>query len=305
MELENISMPGFNTSLMGVIKGVLDHYQFNTSVAKAFGGSGHAFLINIHENICPSGPYCWNRDGFVKLVKNLGLEMLNLGFCGGDSDPAERQKIEEAIRGTLDKGIPCSVDNMDNQIIYGYENDKLLLAQPWGNCVDVTPPTLSFGTWQEFGKEIHATFCAFKKTDRKDDSTIIKESLTYAADLFENPQKYAWEKYKIGLAAYDNWVQGVEKGFGTSHGNLWNAMVWSECRSMASAYFTEIAQDLTGKPSKAAKHLSGMYKDIAGNLGRISDKKMAASDKLQIIKELKIREENAIKAVQDLLARLF
>jgi hypothetical protein len=298
MKLENIKMPGFNTSLMGVIKGVLDFYQITMSDAKAFGGSGHAFLINVHENICPSGPYCWNRDGFVKLVKNLGLEMINLGFISAKGSADERRKLEQAVMGYLDKGVPCSVENMDNQIIYGYENDKLIMVQPWECVKDITPLTLTFG------KEIHANFYAFKKTDKKDDTAIIKESLEYAVDLFENPQKYAWEKYQIGLAAYDNWAQGVEKGHGSEHGNWWNGMVWSECRSMASAYLAEIAQDLTGASSEAAKNLSKMYKNISGNLTQISDKKMAVSDKIKIIKELKVQEEKAIKTVQNLLALL-
>ncbi|HEX7320234.1 MAG TPA: hypothetical protein VF399_07755 [bacterium] len=304
MKLENIKMPGFNTSLMGVIKGVLDHYQFKISDAKAFSGSGHAFLINVHEVICPSGPYCWKRDGFVKLVKNLGLEMIDLGFISAESSAEDRRKLEQSVIGYLDKGVPCSVENMDNQIIYGYENDKLLLVQPWGSEVDITPPALTFGTWQEFGKEIHANFYAFKKIDKKDDTIIIKESLIYGVDLFENPSKYSWEKYRIGLAAYDNWAQGVENGHGTEHGNWWNGMVWSECRNMASAYLAEIAGTLTGKPSKAATHLSSMYKDIASNLAKISDKKMAAPDKLQIIKELKVQEEKAVKGIKELLAVL-
>ncbi len=304
MKLENIKMPGFNTSLMGVIKGVLDHYQFKISDAMAFGASGHAFLINVHEVICPSGPYCWKRDGFVKLVKNLGLEMIDLGFISAESSVDERRKLEQAVIGYLDKGVPCSVENMDNQIIYGYENDKLIMVQPWECVKDITPPILTFGTWEEFGKEIHACFYAFKKTDKKDGSTIIKESLIYATDLFENPGKYSWEKYKIGLAAYDNWAQGVEKGHGAEHGNWWNGMVWSECRNMASAYLAEIAQDLTGASSEAAKNLSRMYKDIADNLGRISDKEMAAPEKIQIIKELKVQEEKTVKGIKELLALL-
>ena len=45
---------------MGVVKGAMDYSGIKTSDARAFGGSGHAFLINVHRQLCPSGPHCWD-----------------------------------------------------------------------------------------------------------------------------------------------------------------------------------------------------------------------------------------------------
>ncbi len=295
MKIENLGMPPFNTSLMGVLKGVLDFYDIKVSNALAYGGSGHAFLINIHEVICPSGPYCWKYDEFFRLVRNLGIEITDLGFFHSKSSLKERAKVEQTIRDCLDNGLPCSVLNMENQTIYGYDDNGFLLVQPWSAECDATPLTLTFENWDEFGKEIHSNFYVFKKITKKDEYTIFNDSIKYAIDLFRNPDKYNFDKYEIGLAAYDNWIRGVEQGHGSSHGNWWNGMVWSECRHFASEYFTEIAEKHGEDISGSAQELGLIYSDISDMLRLVSDKEMDTKEKIGILQKLKGKEENAVK----------
>ncbi len=299
-KLENLRQPPFNTCLVGVVKGALDYYGSSASSAAAFGGSGHAFLVNIHEQLCPSGPYCWKYEEFYPLVRNLGLEMVELGFCHNGSTPEERSALERKVREHLDKGEPCGMGNMDNQLIYGYDDSRLLATQPWTTCVDTTPPRLTFGTWAEFGKEIHATFWAFKKAPAADESKIIRDSLRYAVDLFENPRSHSPEQYATGPAAYDNWVKAVETGQGASHGSWWNAMVWSECRAMAGAWFEEIANKHSNVSSQA-RRLGSAYTDIAARLEKVSNKEMDSGEKIRIVREAKALEQEAIGNVGKLL----
>jgi len=304
MKIENLKMPPFNTSLMGVFKGVLDYYDIKISNGMAYGGSGHAFLINIHEVICPSGPYCWKYEKFFELVKNLGVEITNLGFFDKKSTVDERNKVEQAVRQHLDAGLPCSVMNMDNQVINGYDDKGFLLVQPWCIECDVTPPTLTFGTWAEFGNELHVNFFVFKKIPEKDDAAIIKESLRYAVDLFKNPDQYNFEKYKIGSGAYDNWIKALEQGKAHKHGNWWNGMVWSECRKMAGEYLAEIADKYEDKHSNLAKELSAQYMDIAELFKQISDKEMTAEKKILLLKQAKAKDEEAVQKIEEFVKRI-
>ena len=298
MKIDNLGMPPFNTSLIGVLKGVLDFYDIKVSDAMAYGGSGHAFLINVHEVICPSGPYCWKYDGFYRLVQNLGVEITDLGFFHSKSTDEEKAQVEQKIKGSLDNGLPCSVLNMDNQIINGYDDDKFFLVQPWCYECDATPPSLTFKTWSEFGKEIHANFLVFKKIIKKDDITVIKESIKYGIDLFRNPGKYNFEKYTVGHGAYDNWIRGVEQGHGSSHGNWWNGMVWSECRHFAAEYFSEIENDIGGDIAGPAHELSVIYNDISDMLKLAGDKEMDDKEKIKILQELKGKEESALQKLE-------
>lgn len=298
MKIQNLGMLPFNTSLLGVLKGVLDFYDIKMSHGMAFGGSGHAFLINIHEVLCPSGPYCWKYDGFYRLVKNLGIEITDVGFFHGKSSADERTQAEKILRDSLDNKLPCSVLNMENQIINGYDESKFLLVRPWDTECEFTPPTLTFKTWDEFGNEIHANFLIFKKIVQKDESVIFKDSVEYAIDLFKNPKKYNFEKYEIGLGAYDNWIRGVEQGHGSSHGNWWNGMVWSECRHFAAEYFTEMAEKIGGNIAETAHELSVIYNDISDMLKLVSNKEMDNKEKIKILQELKNKEENALQKLE-------
>jgi len=299
-KLENLRQPPFNTCLVGVVKGALDYYGSDVSAAAAFGGSGHAFLMNVHEQLCPSGPYCWKYAEFYPLVRSLGLEMIELGFFLKDSPPEQRAVVEREVREHLDKGEPCGMGNMDNQLIYGYDESRLLATQPWGTSCCTTPPGLTFGTWAEFGNDMHATFWAFRKTPAADESKVIRDSLRYAVDLFQNPGKHSLEHYAMGEAAYDNWVKAVEAGHGASHGSWWNGVVWSECRAMAGAWFEEIA-DKHRHVSAQARTLGSAYKEIAARLAKVSNKDMDAGEKVRIVREAKALEQEAIGDVGKLL----
>jgi hypothetical protein len=299
----DITQPPFETTLMGVVKAVLDFYGIKVSDAMAYGGSGHAFLINVHEALCPSGPYCWKYDGLYPALRNLGIEMTDLGFYHSGSPHDERAVVEARLKTHLDSGNPCSLANMEHQLIYGYDDKQFFTARPWPANKKFPPATLSFGDWTEFGKEVHVNFFTFRKLDRKDNLTIFRHSLSYAADLFRSPGKYQFDKYAVGLKAYDNWAESARE-HGASHGNWWNATVWSECRSRASEFMAEMARNLEGDKQKLAQGLAGEYADIAGLLSKIADKEMAADKKAALAGELKQKEEAAITRVEQLARML-
>ncbi len=303
MTIQNLSMPSFATTLLGVVRGVLDYYGVSTTDATAFGGSGHAFLINIHEQLCPSGPYCWRYEEFYRLLGNLGLRAVELGFFDGDSGPAERAAVEEELRRRIQAGIPCSLMNMDHQLVVGYDESAFLLAQPWGDdCGVTTPARLSFGSWSELGEEIHASFLAFERQAEGDRAAIVADSLRYAVDLYRRPDRYALPGYGVGPRAYDNWLAAVGE-FGNSHGNWWNAQVWSECRAMASQYLAEIEASCPAL-AREAHHLAGEYKAIASGLARVGERQLDADQKRALLSELKAREEQAVASIEALLPEL-
>ena len=67
--MKRLKQPALNTTLMGVLEGALDYHKIETTTPMTFGLSGHAFLINIHTELCPSGPYVWNREKMNPLIK--------------------------------------------------------------------------------------------------------------------------------------------------------------------------------------------------------------------------------------------
>lgn len=304
--IPNLKMYPFETTMIGVLKGVVDYFDIAVSDAWLFGGSGHAFLINIHEQLCPSGPYCWKYETFYKLVNNLGISMKNLGFFTSESTPEERTKIEAVLKKHIDAKIPCSLLNMENQLISGYDDTHFIVEKPWPNAdLPFTPETLTFSTWKELGAEIHMDLFTFDKTQGADDKRIIKESLSYAVDLTRNPDTYRLEKqYFIGLEAYDRWIEAVRDGHGASHGNWWNGTVWGECRRMASRYFSEIAQKFHGQISEKAAQLSNHYEKIAKLIIEASNKQLTDNEKIKTLQDAQKTEVSCVDKIEALLNTL-
>ncbi len=303
MRMENLNMPPLNTTLMGVLRGVLDYYALSVSTPLLYGGSGHAFLMNIHEALCPSGPYCWNPQRFVRLVRNLGIEIIDHGFFSPGSPPQERAQVEETLVRSLDGGIPCSLLNMENQLITGYDETGFLTAQPWGPDVPFTPKHLTFGTWEEFGDEVHVNYYSFRQAEPVAERAAILDSLDYAIDLYVNPTAYTQEPYGVGPDAYAKWVDAVNAGEGSGHGNWWNATVWAECRAMACDYLNEIADKYAALAPQATA-LADAYGTVAQGLSRVSDNEMDSAEKIVLLKELAKREKDCITRVSELAAAL-
>jgi len=298
--IPNLKMYCFNTTLIGVLKGVADYFGMPLSNPWLFGGSGHAFLINIHEQLCPSGPYCWNFETFLKLVRNLGIEITNLGFFSAKSTPEERRKVEATLRESIDAGTPCSLLNMENQLIAGYNDERFIVQQPWP-MMDFPPKTLTFETWKELGDEVHIDFFTFAQREKASDEVIVKDSLNAAIDIARNPERWRQEHYYVGLQAYDAWIKAIEDGFGASHGNWWNGTVWCECKQMASGYFTEIASKHRAKISKKAMELSNQYKDLAELLDKARDKQLASNEKIEVLQKARKTEASCINEIEELL----
>jgi len=300
VKYDNLTMPTYSTTLMSVIKGVADYYQIPLSDPMLYGLSGHAFVINIHRDICPSGPYIWNHSGFFRLVKNLGIATEELGFFDPSSSSAKRAHAEEKLRLAIDAKFPCSFCNMEHQLIKGYDQDGLLLLRPWPDCgtEEMTPSRITFGSWREL-KEVHACFYIHEKVSAIDAKQALRESLQYAVDLFTTSAEFGWGDYGMGTEAYAKWIAGVPK-FSAEHGNWWNAMVWSECRKMASAFFAEIAVKYPQLAGECVQ-LTGLYGNISEALFKVGDKQMNPQEKVILLETALQKELEAVELIKAIL----
>jgi len=302
IRLEKLSQPPLNTTMMGVLKGVSDYHGLDLDDPLVFGLSGHAFLINIHVELCPSGPYVWKRETMDPLIENMGMKMTDLGFFSPMSPLEDKRRVGKQMRDALDAAIPCSLINMENQIIDGYDETGFFTAQPWAPHNLFPPGRLTFDTWEEFGDEYHVNFYTIEKVKPIGRKDAIIASLDYAIDMHRNPGKYSTEAYGVGPKAYDNWISAVPLS-GSSHGNWWNAIVWSESRFMAAEYFVEIGREHK-VVSGLCLQLKNRHLNISENLKKVSSKEMAPEEKIEMLKETKSWEADAAGDVETLVAAL-
>jgi hypothetical protein len=300
--LQGVKQPPLNTTMMGMLKGAADYHGLGLSAPMVFGLSGHAFLINIHKQLCPSGPYCWERKKMKPLIANMGLEMTDLGFFGTGTPEADKLAIDAKLRAALDAGTPCSLMNLENQLIDAYDGDGFSTAQPWAPNMKFPPDTLSFGTWKEFGKRYHVNFYTLGKVEPADRLAAVLASLDYGIELHREPAKHCLDGYGVGPDAYDLWINTVPTN-GSKHGNWWNGVVWAECREMAAKYMTEIGEAYPAVSAPCAQ-LSSAYEEIGEALRKASDKKLGADEKIELLKQTKALEAATVTTLEQLAAAL-
>jgi hypothetical protein len=215
--------------------------------------------------------------------------MKELGFYGADSTREQRGRVEADLRECIDRGIPCSLLNMENQIITGYDDSGFLTAKPWSCVPDFPPERLEFGTWKEFGDSVHASFYTFSPVRPAGFRIAVAAGLRHADDVNLHPERHAGGAYGAGPAAYANWIAAVGKGNGASHGNWWNATVWAECRAMAAAFLKEVA-DALPEHAAAASELAAEYAKIGEALARAADRELPAGEKTALLADTARRD---------------
>jgi len=95
-------------SHLGYIKGCLDYLGIEVSDAWLFGGTGNAFVLNVHEDLCPSGPTAWNTSPLHHLGTGLGFRVDGVVANKREEGFAEAQRSAyELARDSIDAGLPC------------------------------------------------------------------------------------------------------------------------------------------------------------------------------------------------------
>jgi hypothetical protein len=72
------------------------------------GGAGHAFVINMYDEVCPSGPTAWVTTRVMELGSNLGYRVEGVSGSKRETDLAGLQQRAWAFtRQAIDQGLPC------------------------------------------------------------------------------------------------------------------------------------------------------------------------------------------------------
>jgi AraC-like DNA-binding protein len=307
MELTNLKQPPIDTTLMGCIKGASDYYEQDYSPALLFGLTGHAFLINIHDELCPSGPYVWKKERFNALLENIGLKVEAQHCITAKSSEEERRELEEKMKAHLNGGGLCMLDFLEHQLISGYDEQSFLTLMPWNGCASSEVPLISAGTWKEcFDKEGWAAVTMIVSAGQTGERLqAVREGLRFGLDSCRNGGEFEREGYRIGLPAYDSWIAGVRNGKGKSHGHWWNGMVWSECRRYAAEFFSELPGFLSGNDEDAeflslCAALEKKYRGLSDTIAAAKEKNLAAEKQEELLSAARAQEEKAIELLEQL-----
>ncbi len=268
-KLENLEWKPMWGSHLGCIKGCLNYLGINMSEAWLFGTTGHAFLLNMHEAVCPSGPTAWKSEKMYELGKNVGFQVEYIEGFKNQDDFADKQKQAwEMVKDAIDNGLPCigwELTVPEYYVVNGYDNNGYHYSGPIVGEFKPKP-------WNELGDTgIGVLFMGVvNKTDAKDDITAVKKALDFVLE-YAKYEEYWLPKYKGGLQGYDSWIEAIKNGTADNFGMAYNSVVWCECRLYAVEFLEEARERLPEQISGLLEDAKVHYKVVADCMKQVSE----------------------------------
>jgi hypothetical protein len=259
------------TSHLGCIKGCLEYLGVDVSDAWLFGTTGHAFIINVHERVCPSGPTAWNTQMLSKLGANVGYKEEIITAVKADRDFEKKQELAwNTIKKAVDDGVPCygwELDVPEFYVVYGYDDRGYYVSGP--KCDEGKGPK----PWREVGDTQIGCLEMYtvRRGEPAEDATAVKEALGFALEFAGSPKKWVYPKYAAGLGAYDLWIGALQNATADGWGMAYNAAAWGECRDFAHKFLREAAERFKGQVVAHFYKAAGHYKAVAENLKKVAD----------------------------------
>ena len=271
MQIEGYRWKPMWISHVRCLKGVADKLGVNASVPWLFALTGHAFLINIHETLCPSG---WHVVG-VPLddgARNAGLVIEHLVEPNLVAEPkAElQQRAWDGVRKAIDAGKPCygyDLEAGEYCAVYGYDDTGYYFSGP--ACDQGKGPL----PWRDYGVkgEVGVIYMnAVTKGEPVSDAQAVRDALVVA---LKQSKKVECDSplYAGGLAGYDQWIRSIETGKADGFGMSYNAQCYSECRRNAVEFLKEAKGRLDAKLAPLFDKAIGHYGIVAQELKKVAD----------------------------------
>lgn len=311
VRLEGLEWKPAWISHMGCHRGCTDYLGLDISRAWIFGGTGHAFALNIHEELCPSGPTAWKTEPVDHLAANIGYLVEGVTGHTTHRDFEAKQKIAWAlVTGCIDTDVPCygwELALPEWYVITGYDDDGYYFSGP-GADEDRMPLAPGDLSRTEIGWL--SVQCVLPCTPSSDEE-IVSEAVDFALDNAEGAHLH--ENYASGPAAFKLWADSLESGKANRFGAGYNGECWRECRQMAVEFLREarerIARD-QGLFDEAIEHYAAVADALDGVVERIpfnmpgdvpsEDAMVQDAECAALLREAKTAEVNGLEALRKL-----
>jgi len=243
-----------------------DYMELKHSTAWIYGTSGHAFIMNIHPTLCPSGPTAFAQQPFHALAANLGFDLFGTAFHKDSVDFL--QKLEEAWTNTklaIDNDMPTygwELDLPEFYMIFGYDKENYLFKGFEGNTLKKK--------WDTLGSSDIGWVCIYSANPNNkvaDVNKTLKDAFTFALKFAKKNKDWTYPAYSNGVRAYDVWIDALQNDKYLLFGLAYNAQVWAECRSNACEFLKEAKAKLK---SKLLDNLIEHYDVISWSLQKVA-----------------------------------
>ncbi|MFW9820650.1 MAG: winged helix-turn-helix domain-containing protein [Candidatus Thorarchaeota archaeon] len=291
--LSNIEFKRYWVSQLASLHGCIEYLGVDISKPWLFGITGHAFIINIKDHICPSGPTAWKNDMIIDCAKNIGIKIDN--YCAETCYPDYEEKLKngwEFIKSSINQKNPCYGwqigEIKEFYIIYGYDNVGYYYKGYFQEGGAGPRP------WKDIGKMFIRLYSVKKANTQIDHSTQVKIALQMVLKHSRNPKDWIYKPdYTSGLEGFDRWIKWVDSGKAEQFGHAYNSRVWAECRQEAVNFLQEAKSRLNNKLKPYLDKTIKKYETVAKNLTKIADLYPFDMNKLTI-KPIGVNEKSKV-----------
>lgn len=258
-------------SELGCLKGCLGYLGREFTFPRLYGLTAHAFLLNMHETCCPSGPTAWDSGALLSaLLPNLGgeLEYAAGGWPGADLAKAQAEAWE-LTRRYLDAGHPVYGWHLalpEYYVITGYDATGYYYHGPMAEEGAGPKP------WRELGSDDIgiAAVVGMKPCRPNSVRASLLDALEMALRHADPEARWSGPGYHRGPAAFEVWAKALDSGSADEFGHRYCAAVWSECRHQAVQFLKELEEHLEGVAAQIVGEALISYRKVANLLGAVS-----------------------------------
>jgi hypothetical protein len=232
------------TSFVGALEGALRAIG-DTSYTTDYlmGITGFAFRMQVHETLCPSGPFTFDwPEEFYHALDLLGYDHEYIQSYRGDNLFDRRQQYaHQRILQSIDADVPAIVLDLREKefgIIVGYDEEKHVyhISTHQNETEPVPLPFDQLGT--ESPGILSVLLLKGKMHINQQEAEL--RSLRRAIDYAHHNLPVA-PPYRTGLSAYDYWIKSLKGTETNPMGNAYNAAVYAHTRQAAAQYLREIS----------------------------------------------------------------
>ena len=220
------------------------------------GMSGYAFVLSVHQELCPSGPTVFDWFSLLEGVQHLGRATHNFtsGDCHCEGFISDRTRAHcHAVYGLVAEevaeGRPCVLWGAyvpEFAVAVGVEDGAFHVVS-YRRCTGEPEPPIPCEELNAPGGPYALGFPTAVAVDQaKSDAWAV----TRAAQITNQPRYF--RDYGFGVAAYDTWIAALETGQLNSFGNAYNTVCWAEGRHFAHEFLSRIA----GRNARLAEPLA-------------------------------------------------
>ena len=124
--LDGLQYGGRATTMLGCLEDSAKYLGIDITPGWLYGGTGHAFVMCLGEDLCPSGPSCWKQGPVHRLSRNLPFRIE--GVAGPKATPELLAKAWDHVRKSIDQGYPCYGWHWELVLVKGHDQDGYLYS---------------------------------------------------------------------------------------------------------------------------------------------------------------------------------